>query len=35
MMSANNWKQRIYDSSMSNGFQDSHSMKDEFGLQNL
>jgi 2-polyprenyl-3-methyl-5-hydroxy-6-metoxy-1,4-benzoquinol methylase len=32
-MGANNWKQRIYDSYMSNGFQDSHSTKREFDLQ--
>ena len=33
-MSESSWKQRIYDSYMSNGFQESHNMNREFDLQN-
>lgn len=29
---ASEWRQRIYNSYMSNGFRDSHSMRDEFAL---
>lgn len=31
-MSADNWKQRVYDSYMSNGFGDAHSLNREFEL---